>query len=169
MINPTNDLPVNRLRAYLKLRYLLFALAVGVEALGLWPLVTQVHVAEYDEAIFLDVAQAIHTTGAPVRSSGANSSYYFDHTPLYIYTLSPITGTADERVVIDSLANISICAGLRLVGFSVRRAAEEYVGWIRGGCVNSGQFIFSTLFLLHYDGSPHGLPAALVVLFPNPQ
>ena len=47
-----------------------------------------VHIAEYDEAIFLDVARNIQRVGLPLRSIGANGVFFFDHTPLYPYLLS---------------------------------------------------------------------------------
>ncbi len=100
MIGLSNELANESAFSHMKLRYLLFTLVIIIEVLGLLPLVTQVHVAEYDEAIFLDVARAIHTTGTPLRSSGAAPHYYFDHTPLYVYLISPIIGSADDRVAI---------------------------------------------------------------------
>jgi hypothetical protein len=44
--------PANHSSDQTRLRYLLLAVAILVEILGLWPLAAQVHVAEYDEAIF---------------------------------------------------------------------------------------------------------------------
>jgi len=56
------------------------------------PLVWKVHIAEYDEAIFLDVASNIRQDGLPLRSIGAKGAFYFEHTPLYVYFLRYIPG-----------------------------------------------------------------------------
>lgn len=90
---------MNYLRSRLRLRYLLFASVMIIEVLGLLPLIAQIHLAEYDEAISLDIANSIHTTGTPIWSIGARGIYFFDRTPLYIYFISPITGNANARVL----------------------------------------------------------------------
>ena len=102
---------MDQLRSRLKSRQVLLALVIAVEFLGLLPLITQVHVAEYDEAIFLDVANSIHTTDAPLRSLGADSIFFFDHTPLYIYFISPLVGSADTRLTIARWLTLIFAVG----------------------------------------------------------
>lgn len=56
------------------------------------PLMVKVHTVEYDEAIFLDVANNIRRTGLPLRSIGEEGAFFFDHTFLYVYLLSAYAG-----------------------------------------------------------------------------
>ena len=48
-------------------------------------------IAEYDEALHLDVARNIYRNGVPIRSIGNGEAYLY-HPPLYLYTLAPLTG-----------------------------------------------------------------------------
>ncbi|HSN76789.1 MAG TPA: hypothetical protein VL334_17080, partial [Anaerolineae bacterium] len=49
------------------------------------PLAINVHVLEYDEAVFMDVARNIQRLGLPFRSLGEQGQPAFEHTPLYLY------------------------------------------------------------------------------------
>jgi len=74
--------------------YPLFAISLAMifTIIAQIPLVWKVHIAEYDEAIFLDVASNIRQDGLPLRSIGEQGVFYFEHTPLYVYFLSCIPG-----------------------------------------------------------------------------
>jgi hypothetical protein len=74
--------------------YPLFAISLVVifTLIAQIPLIWKVHIAEYDEAIFLDVAGNIRQGGLPLRSIGERGAFYFEHTPLYAYFLRYIPG-----------------------------------------------------------------------------
>ena len=58
-----------------------------------------VRVADYDEAIFLDVAQAIREEGLPIRNIAPDGVFFFNHTPLYSYTLAAVSWAGETPSV----------------------------------------------------------------------
>ncbi len=95
-----------------------------------------VRTAEYDEAIFLDVARSIQRVGVPLRSIGAGA-VFLDHTPLYLYLLSlfasPTAGGiffARSVTVLAALAALALTYrfGLRLGGRPVGLLAALLLG-----------------------------------------
>lgn len=100
-------------------------LIAALSLLLLVPLMVVVRTAEYDEAIFLDVARNIQREGLPLRSLGTKGAFFFDHTPLYIYLLSLFSRhshsglfLARSATVLAALAAIALTYlfGLRING-----------------------------------------------------
>ncbi len=151
----------NRLKTWARTRYWLLASALALTAVGLWPLITQVHIAEYDEAIFLDVARNIQTAGTPTRSSGAVGVYYFEHTPLYPYLLSPIIGQADERVAIAR--GLTAVLGLVCVGL-VFLCGEQLQNTLAGFVAASLTAVNSFFLLYAYFVTMETVMAVLLLL-----
>lgn len=75
------------------------------------PLMLNVHTVEYDEAIFLDVARNIQRVGLPIRSIGAQGSFFFDHTFLYVYLLSLSVPTSDVGIFMTRMLTIVLSLG----------------------------------------------------------
>jgi 4-amino-4-deoxy-L-arabinose transferase-like glycosyltransferase len=97
------------------------------------PIAMTVRVAEYDEAIFLDVARNIGRLGLPLRSIGTPGSIYFDHTPLYPYLIAACGSACANSVLLARLLTAMsglVCVGLTyLIGKKVR---DEYSGLVAG-------------------------------------
>jgi 4-amino-4-deoxy-L-arabinose transferase-like glycosyltransferase len=70
------------------------------------PLVASVHIAEYDEAIFLDLARNIQRIGLPLRSIAPAGVFFFDHTPLYPYLLSLYAQDGDQGLLLARSATV---------------------------------------------------------------
>lgn len=88
-------------------------LALAAALLALLPLLLHVTVAEYDEAIFLDVARNIQRTGLPLRSLTQSGILFFDHTPLYVYMLSLLPSSGAAGLLLTRL--VTVAAGLSCV------------------------------------------------------
>ena len=59
---------------------------------------------DYDEAIFMDVARSIRSTGLPIRSIAPDGWMFVDHTPLYSYTLALVSWAGELPARLLSLA-----------------------------------------------------------------
>jgi 4-amino-4-deoxy-L-arabinose transferase-like glycosyltransferase len=95
----------------------LLPLGAGLAALlGALPLMHSVRAAEYDEAIFLDVARNIQRVGLPLRSLGTQGIFFFDHTSLYVYLLSLYARASDAGVFVARL--VTLFAALGCVGLT---------------------------------------------------
>ena len=94
--------------------------AVGLLVLA--PFMASVHVAEYDEAIFLDVARNIQRMGLPLRSIGANGVFFFDHTPLYPYMLSLYAQHTDTGLFLARA--VTVLAALAAIALTYRFGAR---------------------------------------------
>jgi len=124
---------------------LLIALALAVVALGLWPLMAQVHLAEYDEAVFLDVARNIQTAGVPIRSYGEAGLYYFIHTPLYPYLLSSVAGSLDDRVLIARWTTVLFALGCVCLAILIGEQLYDITAGFIAGLLTAA----NSFFLLH--------------------
>lgn len=82
------------------------------------PLVARVFTAEYDEAIFLDVARNIQRLGLPLRSIGTNGIAFLDHTPLYLYLLSLYANHSHTTLVLER--SVTVIAALAAVILTYR-------------------------------------------------
>ncbi len=93
-------------------------------------LALNVRIAQYDEAIFLDVARNIQKSGLPLRSVGAGK-FFFDHTPLYIYMLGGLMTFTGENVLLLRLATLFFAVGSLVlvyrIGLEARSAAAGLV------------------------------------------
>ena len=84
-------------------------------------LIKNVTLVQYDEAIFLDVAQNINKTGLPIRSVGATGRLYFEHTPLYVYLLSGLMTTVSKNVVFLRLVTTSFAVASIILAYIISR------------------------------------------------
>ena len=107
----------------------LLALLAGV--LVLLPMALKVHVLEYDEAIFMDVARSIQRTGLPLRTIGDSGAFFFDHTPLYVYLLSLYANASDAGILAARLVTAIFglgCVWLTYqIGARLRNPASGFV------------------------------------------
>jgi 4-amino-4-deoxy-L-arabinose transferase-like glycosyltransferase len=99
------DLPSLKNAAQTRQRAVRWAplLAILASVACLLPLMLNVRVPEYDEAIFLDVARNIQRAGLPLRSLGAQGVFFFDHTSLYVYLLALIANPSDIGLLVARL------------------------------------------------------------------
>jgi 4-amino-4-deoxy-L-arabinose transferase-like glycosyltransferase len=80
--------------------------------------IRQVHVAQYDESIFLDIARNIRETGLPLRSVGPDGRL-FDQTPGYPYWLSLLTAVAGEDLTLLRLATVAAGIGSLIAVYAI--------------------------------------------------
>ncbi len=101
--------------------------------LAMLPLVLHVHVAEYDEAVFLDVARNIQRLGTPLRSIGQAGSPYLIHTPLYPYLLAACGRVCTADVLLARSLTVVSALGCVLLTFLIgRRIADAFSGLVAG-------------------------------------
>jgi 4-amino-4-deoxy-L-arabinose transferase-like glycosyltransferase len=89
------------------------------------PLALSVRVAEYDEAVLLDVAGNIQRTGLPLRSLGAHGVAMLDHTPLYPFLLSLYAPAPGESLLLAR--GVTVLAALLCIGLTYK------IGAVLGG------------------------------------
>jgi 4-amino-4-deoxy-L-arabinose transferase-like glycosyltransferase len=87
-------------------RVILPLLAIFIALLVILPAVLSVHVLEYDEAIFMDVARNIQRFELPLRSITADGVFFFDHTNLYVYLLSLYASSSELGIVAARLVTV---------------------------------------------------------------
>jgi hypothetical protein len=109
------------------------------------PLARSVHVAEYDEAIFLDVARSIQRSGLPLRSIGAHGTPFLDHTPLYTFLLSLYAPPTGANLAVAR--GVTVLAGLLCLFLTFRIAT--LLGGRTAGAI-AGAFVALNPFLAVY-------------------
>ena len=110
-------------------RTISLAIAVAVALLVLLPLALRIKVAEYDEAIFLDVARNLQRVGLPLRSMGTEGVAYLEHTPRLAFLLGMVTPQTPNALAwarwITALAGLGCVVLTYLIG-------ERMAGWRAG-------------------------------------
>ncbi len=76
--------------------YILLVFVLGIFLFFQAILMRYVHITDYDEAVFLDVARNIRHADLPLRSIGPNGQLYFIHTPLYLYLVTASISVAGD-------------------------------------------------------------------------
>jgi 4-amino-4-deoxy-L-arabinose transferase-like glycosyltransferase len=129
--------------------YVLLAAALFSFLLFQGVLVYYTRVAEYDEAVFLDVARNIRRVGLPLRSMGADGVLYFIHTPLYLYVVTASTMLLGDNPVLTRLVTMAFGAGsIVLVYLTVRRRQTAVSGFIAAFLLAINTFIAIYAFFL---------------------
>lgn len=132
-------------QSLLSKRVVISLVLLGLNLILLAPLIASVHVAEYDEAIFLDVARNIQRLGLPLRSMGANGSFFFDHTPLYVYLLSLYARHNAAGLLLARL--VTVVAALAAVALTYRFGAR--IADVRTGALAALLLAVNPFFLVH--------------------
>ncbi len=88
-------------------------------------LMLSVDVAEYDEAIYLDVARNIRRTGVALRSMEADGVLYAEHTPLYQYLLTLLTMVMGERLFALRSVTLGLATGCVALVYRVGTALRD--------------------------------------------
>jgi hypothetical protein len=101
------------------------SLALSAALLVILPFARAVRVAEYDEAVLLDVAGNIQRMGLPLRSMGAHGVAMLDHTPLYPFLLSLYAPAPGESLLLAR--GVTVIAALLCVALTYQ------IGVILGG------------------------------------
>lgn len=115
-------------------------------------LATHVHVVEYDEAIYLNVARSLRQVGQPLRPMGTPGVLYLDHPPLYLYFLALLTGLFGERILWLRLATSAIgMVTIVLVWSTVRLYRGAISGWIAAMIVALSPFFTGYSFFLRME------------------
>jgi 4-amino-4-deoxy-L-arabinose transferase-like glycosyltransferase len=107
-------------------------------------LMASVHVVEYDEAIFLDVARNIQRSGLPLRSIGEAGVYFFDHTPLYLYLLSAVGSLCGNEVFLLRLVTLMFALGCVILVFVVGQSLRGTIAGIVSASLLALNPFFST-------------------------
>lgn len=96
-----------------------------------WQLVpiTTVNIAQYDEAIYLDVARSIQRTGLPIRTIDPEGRLLLDQTPLYPYALSLMTAVFGDDLRLSRLVTVAFALGTIALVFKI---AERRRGPLAG-------------------------------------
>jgi len=95
--------------------------AMAAAVIVILPAVLRVHVLEYDEAIFMDVARNIQRSGLPLRSIGAAGVPFYDHTPLYVYLLSLFVRHSQGGILAARLVTTAFGLGCVWLTFEIGR------------------------------------------------
>lgn len=83
-----------------------------------------VSIAQYDEAIYLDVARSIQRTGLPIRTIDAEGRLLLDQTPLYPYMVSALTYITGDNLWLVRMVTVAFALGtIALVYLIANRAA----------------------------------------------
>lgn len=93
------------------------------------PPMLRVSIPQYDESIFLDIANNIHATGLPLRSLGPEGQLELDQTPLYLYLLSGLTLVFGENLFLLRLITLIAAVGCILLVYVIAGRAR---GWPAG-------------------------------------
>jgi 4-amino-4-deoxy-L-arabinose transferase-like glycosyltransferase len=106
-------------------------LAMTAAVIVIMPAVIKVHVLEYDEAIFMDVARNIQRSGLPLRSIGATGVLFYDHTPLYVYLLSLFVRHSETGILVARLVTMAFGLGCVWLTFEIgRRVGNPVTGFV---------------------------------------
>jgi 4-amino-4-deoxy-L-arabinose transferase-like glycosyltransferase len=89
------------------------------------PLAFNVHVLEYDEAIWMDVARNIQRLGLPFRSLGEQGQPVFEHTPLYLYMLSLYAQPSENGIFGARLVTFAFGLGCVWLTFAIGRSIRD--------------------------------------------
>jgi len=127
-------------------REYLLILALVVAIVAVLPAALSVRVAEYDEAIFMDVARNIQRNGLPLRSLGPSGTFYFDHTPLYVYLLSLYAGASDSGLLASRLVTVAMGLACVWITFLV----GERIGGVSAGAVAALLLGVNSFFSSHF-------------------
>ena len=100
-------------------RYLPVLLALAIYTAFQLVLIRSVHIAQYDESIYLDVARNIRRTGLPIRSFGADGFLLLDQTPLYPYMLGGLSLFFGDKVLLLRLVTVLAGTGTILLAYSI--------------------------------------------------
>jgi 4-amino-4-deoxy-L-arabinose transferase-like glycosyltransferase len=100
------------------------AVVLGVFVLFQTVLLYHVQVADYDEAIFLDIARNLQRSGLPLRSIGPAGVLYFIHTPLYLYLVTASVLIFGENLVLLRLVTTAFGAGALLLTYATVRRTQ---------------------------------------------
>lgn len=96
--------------------------------------ITSVNVAQYDEAIYLDVARSIRRTGLPLRTIDADGRLLLDQTPLYPYMVGALTVVMGDNLrllrMVTVLAGLGTIALVFTIGHRIRGPEAALVGAI---------------------------------------
>jgi 4-amino-4-deoxy-L-arabinose transferase-like glycosyltransferase len=126
-------------------RLVLPLLAIVAALLVILPAVLSVHVLEYDEAIFMDVARNIQRLGLPLRSITTDGVFFFDHTNLYVYLLSLYARSSELGILAARL--VTVLFGLASVWFTFEIGTR--ISNHMGGFVAALLVGLSPFFALH--------------------
>ena len=95
------------------------------------PLAINVHVLEYDEAVFMDVARNIQRLDLPFRSLGEQGQPAFEHTPLYLYVLSLYAQPSENGIFGARLVTLAFGLGSVWLTFEIgRRIRDPLAGFV---------------------------------------
>jgi 4-amino-4-deoxy-L-arabinose transferase-like glycosyltransferase len=89
------------------------------------PLAHNVHVLEYDEAIWMDVARNIQRLGLSFRSLGEQGQPVFEHTPLYLYMLSLYAQPSDSGILGARLVTLAFGLGCVWLTFAIGKSIRD--------------------------------------------
>ncbi len=89
------------------------------------PLAMSVHVLEYDEAVFMDVARNIQRWGIAFRSVGEHGQPFFDHTPAYLYLLSLYADSSEAGILGARLVTAAIGLGCVWLAFAIGKHIRD--------------------------------------------
>jgi 4-amino-4-deoxy-L-arabinose transferase-like glycosyltransferase len=109
------------------------------------PLATNVHVLEYDEAVFMDVARNIQRLGLPFRSLGEQGQPAFEHTPLYLYVLSLYAQPTEIGIFGARLVTFAFGLGSMWLTFAIGKSIRDSLA----GFVAALLLAINAFFALH--------------------
>jgi len=126
-------------------RLVLPLLAITAALLVILPTILGVHVLEYDEAIFMDVARNIQRLGLPLRSITADGVFFFDHTNLYVYLLSLYAHSSELGILAARLVTVLFGLASVWLTFEIGTRISNHMG----GFVAALLVGISPFFALH--------------------
>ena len=109
------------------------------------PLAINVHVLEYDEAVFMDVARNIQRLGLPFRSLGEQGQPAFEHTPLYLYVLSLYARPSEIGIFGARLVTLAFGLGSVWLTFEIGRSMHDSLA----GFIAALLLAINAFFALH--------------------
>jgi 4-amino-4-deoxy-L-arabinose transferase-like glycosyltransferase len=133
-------------------RWTLLAITMAIALIAVLPAALHVRVAEYDEAIFLDVANNIKQSGLPFRSLGAEGQVFLDHPPLYVYFLSLFANLSESEATAARWVNVLIGLGaVALTFFIGMRLSNTTGGFVAALLLALSPFFLTYLFFVRME------------------
>ena len=126
------------------------------------PLAINVHVLEYDEAVFMGVARNIQRLGLPFRSLGEQGQPAFEHTPLYLYVLSLYARPSEIGIFGARLVTLAFGLGSVWLTFEIgRRIRDSLAGFVAALLLAINAFFalhtfFVRMAIQHFGWEPAG-------------
>ena len=116
------------------------------------PLAFNVHVLEYDEAVFMDVARNIQRSSLPFRSLGVQGQPAFEHTPLYLYVLSLYAQPTEIGIFGARLVTLAFGLGSVWLTFAIGKSIRDSLaGFVAALLLAINAFFASHAFFVRME------------------